>query len=75
MSNIYLKVTIEKSVLEISLFLVQKMCLHVSSFGAQTHLDISECLNFLLPLKKQRSGTKTVRGFSIILILKGLMTF
>ena len=51
------------------------MRLHVSFFGAQTHLDISECLNFLLQLKNQRSGTKTVRGFSIILILKGLMTF
>ena len=26
-------------------------------------------------IKNQRSGSQTVRGFSIILILKGIMTF
>ena len=54
MSNIYLKVTIEKNeVLKTS----------------------SESKNFLLQLKKQRSGGKYVCSFSIILILKGIMTF
>ena len=45
-------------------------------FGDHQNTQIS--LNFqtsCLQLKNQRSGSKTVCGFSIILILKGIMTF
>ena len=43
--------------------------------GAPTPLDIIEFSNFLLQLKNQRSGSKTVCGFSVILIFEGIMTF
>ena len=43
--------------------------------GALTHADIIEFSNFLLQLKNQRFGSKTVCGFSITLVLKGIMTF
>ena len=38
-------------------------------------LLLIEMSNFLWQLKSQRSGSKTVCGFSIIFILKGTMTF
>ena len=41
---------------------------------APTHADI-EFENFLLQLKNQWSGSKTVCDFSIILYFKGIMTF
>ena len=44
----------------------KKVRLQVSFWGAPTHADIMEFLNFLLKLKNQRSGSKTVCGFSII---------
>ena len=44
-----------------------------SAFDKVRHADINEFSDFLLQLKKQRSGRKTVCGFSII-ILKGVMT-
>ena len=44
-------------------------------WGAPTHADITEFSNFLLQLKNQRSGSKTVCGFSITFILKGIKTF
>ena len=37
--------------------------------------DIVEFSNFVLQLKNRRSVNKTVCGFSIILSLKGIMTF
>ena len=37
--------------------------------------DFNEFWNFLLYFKNPRSGIKTVSGFSIILILKGIMMF
>ena len=37
--------------------------------------DVLETSNFLLQLKNQRSRGKTVSGFFIIFILKGIMTF
>ena len=43
--------------------------------GAPTHADIIEFENFLLQLKTQTFGSKTVCGSPIILILKGVMTF
>ena len=76
MLNIYLKVTTEKNWRSQYFdFLNLKICLQVSFWGALTHADIAEFQNFLLQLKNQRSGSKTVYGFSIILILKGIMTF
>ena len=45
---------------------------HTGFGGAPTHGDIIEFLKFLLQLKNQRSGSKTLCGFSIILILKGI---
>ena len=76
MWNIYLKVAIEKNWLSQNFdFLSLKSRLKVGFFGAPTHADIIEVQNFLLKLKNQRSGSKGVRGFSIILILKGIVTF
>ena len=76
MSNIYLKVTIEKNWRSQTFdFLSLKNSHQVSFWGAPTHADIIEFENFLLQLKNQRSGNKTMCGFSIILSLKGIMTF
>ena len=75
MSNIYLKVTIEKSgILKTSLSKVKKICLQVSFWGAPTNADI-EFSNFLLQLKNQKAGSKNVCGFSIFFILKGIIMF
>ena len=46
-----------------------------TSSGAPTHADITEFSNFLLQYKNQRFDSKTVRGFSIIIILEGIMAF
>ena len=71
MSNIYLKVAVEKNwSSQNSDFLNLKNLSPVSSWGAPTHEDITEFSNFLLQLRNQRSRRKTVRGFSVILILK-----
>ena len=59
MSNIYLKVTIEKN-----------LCSQNFDFLISKNFK-----NFLLQLKNQRSGSKTVCVFSIILIFKGIMSF
>ena len=65
MSNIYLKVTTETfSKFRFSGF--KKLI---------SRSDIIEFQNFLLQLKNQTSGSKIVCGFSIILVLKGTMTF
>ena len=49
MSNIYLKVTVEKNWRSQNFdFLSLKTCHHVSFWGAPTHADIDEFLNFLL---------------------------
>ena len=40
---------------------------------APPHAGIIEFSKFLLQLKNQRAGSKTVSGFSVILILKGIM--
>ena len=75
MSNIYKLLLRKIDALKISIFQIQKICQQVSYWGAPAHADIIEFLNFLLQLKNQRCGSKTVCGFSIILILKGSMTF
>ena len=51
---------------------LKNICLQINFLGAPANADIIE---FLLQLKSQRSESKTVCGFSIILILKGIMTF
>ena len=53
----------------------KRLCHQASFWGAATQADFIEFKNFLLRLKNQRSRSKTVRGFSIILILKGHMAF
>ena len=77
MSNIYLKVTIEEKNWRSQNFNYLRLKnLSPSQFwGAPTYESIIEFENFLLLVKNQRSGTKTVCGFSIILILKDIMTF
>ena len=42
---------------------------------APTNKAIIEFQNFFLQLKNHWSGSKTVCGFSNVLILKGIMTF
>ena len=70
MLNIHGKVTIETFLKPFSGF--KKICNHFSFWGAPKFIKFQ---NLLLELKNQRSGSKTVCGFSIILILKGIMTF
>ena len=69
MSNIYLKVTIEKKRRTQNFnSLSLKSSTQVSLWGAPTHADIIEFSNFLLQHKNQRSKNKIVCGFSIIFI-------
>ena len=71
-SNIYLKVTIEMfSKLRFSGF---TKFVTRSVFGELQLTQIS-LKNVLLQLKNQTSGSQTMCGFSIFLILKGIMTF
>ena len=53
MSNIYLKLLLIKADV-------------LSFWGVPTRVVIIKFLNFLLQLENQRSGSKTVRGFSFI---------
>ena len=77
MSNIYLKVTIEKNYRFQNFdFVDSKKLITMPVFGelqlTQISLNIkTSCCN----LKNQRSESKTMCGFSIILILKEIMTF
>ena len=61
MSNVYLKVTIAKK--------------WRSQIDFQSWKKDINGLIFLLQLKNQSFGRKSVCDFSIILILKGIMTF
>ena len=76
MSNIYLKVTIEK---KWSTQNFNSLSLKSSSpgqfLGAPTQADIIEFSSVLLQSKNQTPESKTACGFSIIFILKGIMTF
>ena len=70
MANIYFKVTIEKKLR------LSKFKKFVSSFwGTPTQVNITEFSNFLLRLKNQGYGSKSMCGFFIIFILKGIMRF
>ena len=60
MTNIYLKFTIEKN--------------WRSGWGAPTHADFLEFWNFLLQVKNLSPGSKSLCRFSVILLLKGIMT-
>ena len=77
MSNIYLKVTSEEKIWRSQNFdFLNLKNFSLSQFwGAATHEDIIEFQNFLLQLKNQRSERKIMPGFSVILILKRIMTF
>ena len=66
MSNIYLKITVEKR------WRTQNFDF-INSENLSPCGDIIEFSGFLLQLKNQRSGSKTVCGFSIIFILKGFI--
>ena len=75
-SNTYLKVAIEKMWRTQNFdFLSLKVCLQVSFWGAQTHTDVIKLLKFLLQIENQRSGRKTVCGFSIIFNWVEIMRF
>ena len=76
MTNIYVKVTIEKNWHYQNFYFVSLKDLSPGQFcGTPIHVNIIKFQNSLLRLKNQRSGNKAVCGFSIILILKGIMKF
>ena len=54
---------------------ILKVCFQISFWGAPTHADIIEFSNFFSQLKNERSGSKNVCGFSIILILNEVIKF
>ena len=75
MSNIYLKVTIEKKSCNQNFdFKSPKVRVQVSFWGDPTDADVTKFSNLLLQLQSQRYVSKNMRGFSIIFILKGIMT-
>ena len=76
MSNVDLKVAIEKKWRTqnfdcLSLEFVRR--LQGSFWGAPTYADINEFSNFLSQCKIQRSASKTMCGFSVLFILKGII--
>ena len=73
-SNIYLKVIIEKKwgILQFSKF---KKCLQVTFWGAATHADIIEFSNFLFQLKNQCLGAKLCVAFQLFWFWKELWRF
>ena len=73
MSNICLKVASEKKWGTQNFDFINLKKLSLGKFF-ETHTDI-EFSNFLLQLKNERSGSKTLCGFCIIFILKRIMTF
>ena len=77
MSNIYLKVTIEKNwrSQNFDFLSLKDLSPGPQFWGAPAHGDIIEFSNFFLQLKNQRFWGKTVGSFSIILILKGIRCF
>ena len=76
MPNIHLKVIIEKNWDSQSFdFLSFKNSSPGYFLGSSNSPDIIKFWNFLLQRKSQRSRSKSVRRFSIILIVKGNVTF
>ena len=43
--------------------------------GSSTHADVIEFSNFLCQLKNQRSGSKTVYGFSVMIFVEQNINF
>ena len=68
MSTIYLQVIVEKN-------WGNQDFDFLSFWGALTHTEVFQFSNFLLQLKIQRPASKSECGFSIILILEGIMAF
>ena len=77
MSNIYLEVTIEEKNRRSQNFdfLDLENLSPCQFWPAPVHKDIIELQNLLLQLKRRRSGSKTVCGFYILFISKGILTF
>ena len=76
MYNINVKVTAEKTnVLKTFHFLSLNHSSPGQFLEGSNHADIMEFQIFFLQFKNQRPRSKCVRDFSIILILKGIMTF
>ena len=76
-TNIYLKITIEKNWRTQNFdFRSLSSCLKVSFWGAPTHADIINFSNFLLQLKNQRGlGAKLCMAFLLFLFWKELWRF
>ena len=74
MSSIYLKVT-KLTFLKLQFSKFKMFVSRTVFWGAPIHPDIIEFSNFLFQPKNQRSGSKSVCGFSIILIFKGIIMF
>ena len=76
MSDIYLKVTIEKNWRSQNFDILGLNISHqVSFWGAPTHADIIEFSNFLLQLKNERSGNKTVWRFYYFIFERNVWRF
>ena len=65
----------ETDVLQTSICQVWNICFQVSFWKVANHADIIKFYNFSLRLKDQRSGSKSVFGFFVNLVLKGIMAF
>ena len=74
MSNTCLEFTIKEKLMfsKLEFFKFKKF---VNRSGFKVNSDIIEFQYFSLQLKIQRSRSKIVSGFSIILIMKRIMTF
>ena len=81
MSNIWLKVTIEKLIESLLKLIEWKLRFSKSRFSPSQFLEssnsrrLTECKDFFLQLKNQKSGSNSVCGFSVVLILKEIMVF
>ena len=76
MSDIYLKVTIEKNWRSQNFDILGLNISHqVSFWGAPTHADIIEFSNFLLQLKNKRLGAKLCVAFLLFSFWKELWGF
>ena len=76
MSNTYIKVTIEKKRHTQNFsFLNLKSCLLIRFYGALNHADIIKFSSLLLQLKNHSFESKTGCGFSMIFVLKEIITF
>ena len=76
MSNTYLKATIEKKLTFSNFDFLRLKDLSPGQFlGSSSSLRYHWILKLFVETSNQRSGSKTVCGFSVILTLKWIMTF